>query len=68
MLSDTLIIATSQLLFFGVGWVYFTSKLLRDFEVGNHRWVQLLFATTFAMSCTLFELVIFEIVDVLSRD
>ncbi len=66
-LLDTLIVLCSQLLFFSIGWVFFTNKLFRDYEVRN-RLVQLVFAWTFAMSCTLFQLIIFEILDVLSRE
>jgi hypothetical protein len=39
-------------------------QLFRDYEV-QQRTVQLMFSVTFALSCTLFELIIFEIVGVL---
>lgn len=66
MFLDVLILLCTQLGFFAVGWVFFTTKLFRDYEIRNRR-VQLVFALTFMMSCTLFELIIFEIVDVLDR-
>lgn len=53
-----------QLLFFVGGWVFFVKQLFRDYEV-HHRLVQLIFSTTFSLSCTMFELIIFEIVGVL---
>lgn len=56
----------SQALFFGIGWVFFMNKLFKDYEVRNNT-VRLVFAATFALSCTLFELIIFEIVDLFDR-
>lgn len=63
-LSDTLLVLLSQLLFFVGGWIFFMKKLFRDYEV-QHRIVQLVFSITFALSCTLFELIIFEILALL---
>lgn len=53
-----------QVLFFFGGWLFFMKQLFRDYEVQN-RLVQLLFSATFALSCAMFELIIFEIVDFL---
>lgn len=53
-----------QGVFFIVGWVFFVIQLFRDYEV-RHRSVQLIFSVTFALSCTMFELIIFEIIGVL---
>lgn len=39
-------------------------QLFRDYEV-HQKMVQLFFSITFALSCTLFELIIFEILGVL---
>uniref|UniRef100_A0A158P722 Golgi pH regulator n=1 Tax=Angiostrongylus cantonensis TaxID=6313 RepID=A0A158P722_ANGCA len=39
-------------------------QLFRNYEVHN-RMVQLIFSITFALSCTMFELIIFEIMDVM---
>lgn len=36
-------------------------QLFRDYEV-HKRLVQILFSITFALSCTMFELIIFEII------
>ncbi|XP_067007866.2 Golgi pH regulator isoform X2 [Anabrus simplex] len=63
-IEDTLIILITQIFFFIGGWVFFVKKLFRDYEV-HHRLVQLIFSITFSLSCTMFELIIFEIVGVL---
>ncbi|KAF2347439.1 Golgi pH regulator conserved domain [Trinorchestia longiramus] len=51
--------------FFVGGWVWFIRKIFRDFEA-NNTLVQLFFPTVFMLSCTMFELIIFEIAGVLS--
>ncbi|XP_043803450.1 Golgi pH regulator isoform X3 [Apis laboriosa] len=63
-LEDTFVILITQIIFFLGGWVFFVKKLFRDYEV-HHRLVQLIFSTTFSLSCTMFELIIFEIIGVL---
>ncbi|XP_077975151.1 Golgi pH regulator-like [Styela clava] len=63
--TDSLIMLTTQILFFGFGWVFFLWQLFKDYEC-HHRAVQLIFAATFALSCTMFELIIFEILGVLN--
>lgn len=60
LLTDFLIVTVSQVLFFAGGWVFFMKKLFKDYEV-HHLSVQLLFSITFSLSCTMFELIIFEI-------
>ncbi|CAG9116305.1 unnamed protein product [Plutella xylostella] len=60
-LEDTLIILISQIVFFVGGWIFFVKQLFRDYEV-HHLLVQLIFSVTFALSCTMFELIIFEII------
>ncbi|KAI9002240.1 Abscisic acid G-protein coupled receptor-domain-containing protein [Gaertneriomyces semiglobifer] len=64
LVQSSFVIWGSQLLFFGVGWVFVVEKLFRDYEVKTGL-VRAVFAATFAASCTLFEMVIFEIGDVL---
>lgn len=58
------IVIVSQLLFFGLGWIFFMKQLFKDYEV-HERSVQAIFSVMFALSCTMFELIIFEILDVL---
>lgn len=59
-LDDAFIMFFSQMVFFAGGWVFFMKKIFRDYEV-RHSLVQLIFSITFALSCTMFELIIFEI-------
>uniref|UniRef100_A0A915AAJ0 Uncharacterized protein n=1 Tax=Parascaris univalens TaxID=6257 RepID=A0A915AAJ0_PARUN len=54
----------AEVLFFLLGWLFFMKQLFRDYEV-HQRMVQILFSITFALSCTMFELIIFEILGVL---
>uniref|UniRef100_A0A8C0XZE9 Golgi pH regulator n=1 Tax=Cyprinus carpio carpio TaxID=630221 RepID=A0A8C0XZE9_CYPCA len=54
-----------QVLFFGFGWLFFMRQLFKDYEVRQYV-VQVVFSITFAFSCTMFELIIFEILGVLS--
>ncbi|CAK1549232.1 unnamed protein product [Leptosia nina] len=60
-LEDSLIVFISQAIFFIGGWIFFVKQLFRDYEV-HHSLVQLIFSVTFALSCTMFELIIFEII------
>uniref|UniRef100_A0A3Q3JBF2 G protein-coupled receptor 89B n=1 Tax=Monopterus albus TaxID=43700 RepID=A0A3Q3JBF2_MONAL len=55
----------SQVLFFGFGWLFFMRRLFKDYEVRQYV-VQVVFSVTFAFSCTMFELIIFEILGALS--
>lgn len=49
-----------------MGWIFFMRRLFRNYEV-HHTAVQLVFSVTFALSCTMFELIIFEILGVLDK-
>lgn len=62
---DSCVMFTTQVLFFGFGWVFFLWHLFKDYEC-HHRTVHVIFATTFMLSCTMFELIIFEIVGALN--
>lgn len=64
---DEIVILLSLVVFFGIGWFFFRTQLFRDYEVKLIQ-VELIFAATFALSCSMFELIIFEIMDVLDRD
>ena len=63
---DTFVLFLSMFFFFSGGWLFFIKQLFRDYEV-RHRIVLLLFSGTFALSCTMFELIIFEIVGYLDQ-
>lgn len=53
-----------QILFFIGGIIFFVKQLFKNYEI-KHVSVQLIFSVTFSLSLTLFELIIFEIVDIL---
>lgn len=53
-----------QALFFGGGWLFFLKILYKNYEV-HHSGVLLVFSTTFSLSCTMFVLIIFEIIGIL---
>ncbi|XP_045067967.1 Golgi pH regulator [Coregonus clupeaformis] len=63
-LMDSVIMFTLQVLFFGFGWLFFVRQLFKDYEVRQYV-VQVVFSITFAFSCTMFELIIFEILGAL---
>ena len=66
LLSDSLTVLATQLVFFIIGWIFFVKKLFKDYEL-RHYMVQLIFCINFTLSCTMFELIIFEIADTLER-
>lgn len=63
ILSDAFVIIVSQVIFLFFGWMFFSKQLFRDYEV-QHTLVQLLFSVTLSLSCSMFELIIFEILGV----
>lgn len=63
IISDALVILVSQVIFIFFGWMFFSKQLFRDYEV-QHTLVQLLFSVTLSLSCSMFELIIFEILGV----
>eukprot|EP01104_Vermistella_antarctica_P006053 TRINITY_DN1678_c0_g1_i1.p1 TRINITY_DN1678_c0_g1~~TRINITY_DN1678_c0_g1_i1.p1 ORF type:complete len:466 (+),score=118.22 TRINITY_DN1678_c0_g1_i1:433-1830(+) len=66
-LVDEVVFFSTQALFFAIGYLFFRRKLFKDYEVKRNE-VQLLFSGVFTLSCSMFELIIFEILDVLDRD
>ena len=66
LLVDLVLVFISQIAFFVGSWMFFVKKLSGEYKVQS-RTVLSLFAATFSLSCTLFELIIFEILDVLER-
>ncbi|KAF7273475.1 Golgi pH regulator [Rhynchophorus ferrugineus] len=57
---DSTVVFSSQVLFFVGAWIFFMKQLFKDYEV-RHVMVQLIFSITLTLSCTMFELIIFEI-------
>ncbi|RIA89758.1 Abscisic acid G-protein coupled receptor-domain-containing protein [Glomus cerebriforme] len=72
LLYDLFLQFGSQVLFFAFGWVYLVKKLFKDYEssIDRHdvQFVQAIFSLTFSTSCALFELIIFEIMDIMHKD
>lgn len=66
LLLDLILVASSQAAFFIAGWIFFVRKISGEYKVQDAL-VLSLFAATFSLSCTLFELIIFEILDLLDR-
>ena len=64
LLADSMTVLATQLVFFVIGWIFFVKKLFKDYEL-RHYFVQLIFCVNFTLSCTMFELIIFEIIDML---
>lgn len=67
LISDAIVILASQVIFLLFGWMFFSKKLFRDYEV-QHTLVQLLFSVTLSLSCSMFELIIFEILGVFNAN
>ncbi|KAJ1981571.1 hypothetical protein H4R35_000665 [Dimargaris xerosporica] len=73
---DAAVLLSSLVVFFAFAWVFVVQQLFRDYHhqlaahtaTDRYKGVQVLFSLTLAFSCTLFELLIFEITDVLDRD
>ena len=64
---DLLLISFSFLSFFVIGWLFFMRQLFTDYELKTPL-VTLLFCLTFSLSCSMFELIILEILHVCSDD
>ena len=62
---DTLVLAFTFAIFYKGGSIFFQTQLAKTFNARN-RIVQTIFAITFGLSCSLFELVIFEILDIMN--
>ena len=67
-MADLAAFAASECALFGAAYLYFQKGLFSDFEVSRDSvWAQVLFAATFALSCGMLELIIFEIVGYSNR-
>mmetsp|Transcript_21927 Transcript_21927/g.32678 ORF Transcript_21927/g.32678 Transcript_21927/m.32678 type:complete len:514 (-) Transcript_21927:25-1566(-) len=66
IIADAILVIFTQFCFFSFAWFFF-KRIFEDYEVRNIS-VQVLFATTFSLSCNMFELIIFEILDILDRN
>jgi len=64
LLYSGIILIVLFVIYYIIGHLFFENKLYTDYEVKNN-FVRMLFSLVFAGSCSLFELVIFEITDIL---
>jgi golgi pH regulator len=58
--APALLLAATHLLYFVFGWHWFRRQLFKDYEVRNAL-VRAVFAGTFALSCSLLQLLVFEV-------
>ena len=66
LLQEMVCVASLVACFMG-GWFFFDRFLYREYEVKNAT-VRWLFAITWTLSCSMFELIIFEILGFMTRD
>ena len=66
-LLDVCLVLFSFVCFLLLGGLFFVRKLLSEYELKT-RWVAGVFCFTFSLSCSMFELIIFEILGVLSAE
>ena len=64
---DLAIICFSFTSFFLIGWLFFMRQLFTDYELKSPS-VTFLFCLTFSLSCSMFELIIFEILHVCTEE
>ena len=61
----SIVVATSCL-YFSFAWLYFAARLFKNFDIQS-KWPMIFFATTFAIACSMFQLIIFEILGILDE-
>lgn len=66
LLLDIFIVLVTLGVYFAFGWLFFSIRLFKDYEVQGKIPVTL-FSITFSLSCLMFQLVIFEILHVLNE-
>jgi golgi pH regulator len=64
--GDAAIMLGTQTIFFVFAWLFFRKRLFQDYEEGTIS-VQFIFYMTFTLSCTLSELIGFEILEILQE-
>ena len=67
LIGDLVVLGGTFALFFALGLYFFHRLLLKDYEAPS-RIPSILFSVSLAISCIMFELVIFEIVDTLEDE
>jgi hypothetical protein len=64
ILFDIVIVLVTFGIYFSFGWLFFSIRLFKDYEIQGKIPVTL-FSITFSLSCLMFQLVIFEILHIL---
>eukprot|EP00808_Paulinella_micropora_P024282 g51975.t1 len=64
LIANLSILTCTHLAYFVFAWYFFARKIFSNYEVKD-RCVQFLFALTFALCCSMFQLIIFEILHIL---
>ena len=67
LVFDLGVVGVSHVGFFGFGWLFFLWKLFKNYEV-KVVGVQIAFATMFTLSCSLLQLLVFEVAGVTARE
>lgn len=62
----TVVVVTSCL-YFAFAWLFFAARLFKNYDIQS-KWPMIFFSTTFTISCSMFQLIIFEIIGVLDEE
>jgi hypothetical protein len=64
---DILILFITQVVYFLLGWILFARQLFQNYEI-KFLTIQVFFSLVFSLCCNLFELILFEIMDILEHE
>ena len=67
LLVDIVFVVTSMTVFFFSGWTFYKSFLSKDYEI-KQIWVHIHFSVVFALSISMFQLIICEILGFLQKE
>jgi len=66
IILDGILLVGSYVGFFIFGWFFFAQVLFKNFEITSKA-LPMLFSLTLSVSCSMFELIIFEILDITAQ-
>jgi hypothetical protein len=66
LIGNLSIVVATSCLYFSFAWLYFAARLFKNFDIQS-KWPMIFFATTFAIACSMFQLIIFEILGILDE-
>jgi hypothetical protein len=64
LIGNCAIVVATSCLYFAFAWLFFAARLFKNYDIQS-KWPMIFFSTTFTISCSMFQLIIFEILDVL---